>query len=37
MGRRRRDGNNVLKKNNNSIWDSVGNKENGYPASDFNK
>jgi hypothetical protein len=31
MGRRRKDGNYSLQKNN-SIQDSVGNEENGYPV-----
>jgi hypothetical protein len=36
MGRRRRDGNHSLHKNN-SIQDSVGSEENGYPVPDPNK
>jgi hypothetical protein len=36
MGRRRRDGNHTPQKNN-SIEDSVGNEENGYPVPDPNK
>jgi hypothetical protein len=36
MGRRRRDGNHGPQKNN-SIQDSVGNEENGYPVPDLNK
>jgi hypothetical protein len=36
MGRRRKDGNYSLQKNN-SIQDSVGNEENGYPIPDRNK
>jgi hypothetical protein len=36
MGRRRRDGNHSPQKNN-SIQDSVGNEENGYPVPDSNK
>jgi hypothetical protein len=34
MGRRRRQGNSSPQKNNSSIEDSVGNKENGYPVPD---
>jgi hypothetical protein len=34
--RRRRDGNHSLPKNN-SVQDSVGNEENGYPVPDLNK
>jgi hypothetical protein len=36
MGRRR-DGNHSLKKKNNSIHNSVGNEENGYPVPDSKK
>jgi hypothetical protein len=36
MGRRRRNGIHALQKNN-SIQDSVGNEENGYPVIDLNK
>jgi tRNA A22 N-methylase len=36
MGRRRRDGNHTLKKNN-AIEDLVGNEKNGYPVPDPNK
>jgi uncharacterized protein involved in exopolysaccharide biosynthesis len=36
MGRRRRDGNYSPQKNN-SIQDSLGNEENGYPVPDLNK
>jgi hypothetical protein len=36
MGRRRRDGNHTPQKNN-SIEDSMGNEENGYPVPDPNK
>jgi hypothetical protein len=36
MGRRRRNGNHSPQKNN-SIQDSVGNEENGYPVPDLNK
>jgi hypothetical protein len=36
MGRRRRDGNHSPQKNN-SIQDSVGSEENGYPVPDLNK
>jgi hypothetical protein len=35
MGRRRKDGNHSSQKN--SIHDSVGNEENGYPVPDLNK
>jgi hypothetical protein len=35
MGRSRRDGNDISQKNN-SIQDSVGNEENGYPVPDTN-
>jgi hypothetical protein len=33
----RRDGNHFLQKKKNSIQDSVGNEENGYPVPDPNK
>jgi hypothetical protein len=36
MERRRRDGNNAPQTNN-SVEDSVGNEENGYPFPDLNK
>jgi hypothetical protein len=36
MGRRRKDGNHSPQKDN-SIQDSGGNEENGYPVSDLNK
>jgi hypothetical protein len=37
MGRRRRDGYQTPQKKKNSIQDSVGNEENGYPVPDPNK
>jgi hypothetical protein len=36
MGRRGRDGNHTPQKNN-SVQNSVGNEENGYPVPDLNK
>jgi hypothetical protein len=36
VGRRRKDGNHTPQENN-SIEDSVGNEENGYPDPDLNK
>jgi hypothetical protein len=36
MRRRRRDGNHLVQENN-SIQDSIGNEENGYPGPDPNK
>jgi hypothetical protein len=36
-GKLRRDGNYTPEKNNNSIEDSVGNEENGYPVPDLKK
>jgi hypothetical protein len=37
VGRRRRVETTLLKKKKNSIQDSVGNEENGYPIPDLNK